>query len=51
MNDIRVYEVKVYDQSGKLKKVISQKALIKRSDEIFKSRPSPLRKYKSKTVN
>ncbi len=50
-NDIRVYEVKVYDQAGKLKKVISQKALIKRSDENFKNSTSPLRKYKPKNLN
>ncbi len=51
MNDIRVYEVKVFDRSGKLKKTISQKALIKRSDENFKARQSPLRNYKNKSVN
>ena len=51
MNDIRVYEVKVFDQSGKLKKVITQKALIKRSDENFKAQQSPLRNYRNKKVN
>lgn len=29
-----IHEVKVYDPSGKLKKVISQKILNRRSDEI-----------------
>ena len=48
MNDIRVYEVKIFDRSGKLKKVVSQKTLIKISDERFKAGPSPLRNYKGK---
>ncbi len=30
-----IHEVKVYDSSGKLKKVISQKTLHKRSDKLF----------------
>ena len=50
MNDIRVYEVKIYDPSGKLKKVVSQKALIKLSDERFKAGSTPLRNYKAKKV-
>ncbi len=32
-----MHEVKVYDSSGKLKKVISVKALTKRSDEQINS--------------
>ena len=31
-----IHQVKVYNPSGKLKKVISQKALDKRSDRLFK---------------
>jgi len=31
-----IHEVKVYNSSGKLQKVISQKALLKRSDMLFK---------------
>jgi len=31
-----IHEVRVYDPSGKLQKVISQKALHKRSDKLFK---------------
>jgi len=31
-----LHEVRVYDPSGKLQKVISQKALHKRSDKLFK---------------
>ena len=50
LNDVRVYEVKIFDRSGKLKKVVSQKALIKRSDEKFKEGFSPLRNYKSKNT-
>ena len=30
-----IHEVKVYSPSGKLQKVISQKALLKRSDKLF----------------
>ena len=30
-----IHEVKVYNPSGKLRKVISQKALYKRSDMLF----------------
>ncbi|MFQ5449283.1 MAG: hypothetical protein ACE5E9_01570 [Nitrospinaceae bacterium] len=47
-NDMRVYEVRVFDRTGKLKKVISQKALVKRADELFKSRISPLRNYRGR---
>jgi hypothetical protein len=50
MNDIRVYEVKIFDRSGKLKKVVSQKSLIKISDERFKAGSTPLRNYKAKKV-
>ncbi|GJL77524.1 MAG: hypothetical protein NPINA01_05130 [Nitrospinaceae bacterium] len=50
MNDIRVYEVKIFDRSGKLKKVVSQKSLIKRSDEKFKAGSAPLRNYKNKNT-
>ena len=32
-----IHEVKVYDSSGKLKKVISQKTLHKRSDKLFQN--------------
>ena len=32
-----IHEVKVYDSSGKLKKVISQKTLYKRSDTLFQN--------------
>ena len=35
MNNM-IHEVRVYDPSGKLQKVISQKALHKRSDILFK---------------
>jgi len=31
-----IHKVRVYDPSGKLQKVISQKALHKRSDKLFK---------------
>jgi len=31
-----IHEVRVYNPSGKLQKVISQKALYKRSDRLFK---------------
>jgi len=31
-----IHEVRVYSPSGKLQKVISQKALHKRSDKLFK---------------
>ena len=31
-----IHEVKVYSPSGKLQKVISQKALLKRLDKLFK---------------
>jgi len=31
-----IHEVRVYNPSGKLQKVISQKALYKRSDMLFK---------------
>ena len=50
-----IHEVKVFDPSGKLKKVISQKTLHRRSDKLFqnltllskptrgrKKRPSPV---------
>ena len=30
-----IHEVKVYNPAGKLQKVISQKALLKRSDKLF----------------
>jgi len=50
MNDVRVYEVKIFDRSGKLKKVVSQKALLKLSDEKFKAGVSPLRNYRSKNA-
>ena len=50
MNDIRVYEVKVFYRSGKLKKVVSQKTLLKISDEKFKASSSPMRNYKAKKV-
>ena len=38
-----IHEVKVYDSSGKLKKVISQKTLSRRSDKLFQN-PSLLSK-------
>ena len=31
-----IHEVKVYNPAGKLQKVISQKALYRRSDRLFK---------------
>ncbi len=40
-----MYEVKVYDNSGKLKKVISEKALIKRSTHMLTA-PADFRKGK-----
>jgi hypothetical protein len=39
-----MYEVKVFDSSGNLKKVISKKDLAKRWDLMFK--PMPMRKAK-----
>jgi len=46
-----IHEVKVFDSSGNLKKVITTKALAQRSNarfnEMFKSSGSHLRKYKS----
>ena len=43
-----MYEVRVYDHSGKLKKVISEKALIKRSTQILYA-PANYRKGGKKT--
>ena len=50
-----IHEVKVYDSSGKLKKVISQKTLHKRSDKLFQnptllSKPMRGRKKQVPTV-
>ena len=50
-----IHEVKVYDSSGKLKKVISQKTLHKRSDKLFQnptllSKPTRGRKKRVPTV-
>jgi hypothetical protein len=50
-----IHEVKVYDSSGKLKKVISQKTLHKRSDKLFQdptllSKPARGRKKQAPTV-
>jgi len=42
-----MFEVKVYDSSGNLKKVISEKALNKRSDKQINS-PSLYRKGRKK---
>jgi len=46
-----IHEVKVFDGSGNLKKVISTKALTQRSNarfnELFKSSGSHLRNYKN----
>jgi hypothetical protein len=39
-----IHEVKVYNPSGKLQKVISKKALFKRSDRLFQD---PFLFYKS----
>ena len=43
-----INEVKVYDPSGKLQKVISQKALYKRSDKLFKDPYLVLKKGRPK---
>ena len=43
-----MYEVKVYDGAGKLKKVITTKMLDKRSDEIFNAKKSNFRNYKKR---
>ena len=50
-----IHEVKVYDSSGKLKKVISQKTLSRRSDKLFQnpsllSKPMRGRKKRAPTV-
>ena len=50
-----IHEVKVYDSSGKLKKVISQKTLSRRSDKLFQnpgllSKPMRGRKKQAPTV-
>ena len=50
-----IHEVKVYDSSGKLKKVISQKTLRRRSDKLFQnttllSKPMRGRKKQAPTV-
>ncbi len=50
-----IHEVKVYDSSGKLKKVISQKTLRRRSDKLFQnptllSKPMRGRKKRVPTV-
>ncbi len=42
-----MHEVKVYDSSGKLKKVLSVKSLNKREDEKAES-PNLFRKFKKK---
>ncbi len=43
-----MYEVRVYDNSGKLKKVISEKTLIKRSTKMLYE-PANYRKTVKKT--
>ncbi len=50
-----IHEVKVYDSSGKLKKVISKKTLRRRSDKLFQnptllSKPTRGRKKQVPTV-
>lgn len=39
--DLKIYEVKVFDRAGKLKKVISKKALAVRADKKFKEQMFP----------
>jgi len=43
-----IHEVRVYSPSGKLQKVISQKALYKRSDKLFKDPFLVLKKARPK---
>ena len=43
-----INEVKVYSPSGKLQKVISQKALLKRFDKLFKDTFLILKKGRQK---
>ena len=50
-----IHEVKVYDPSGKLKKVISKKTVRRRSDKLFQnptllSKPTRGRKKQVPTV-
>ena len=43
-----IHKVRVYDPSGKLQKVISQKTLYKRSDKLFKDPYLVLKKGRPK---